>query len=630
MIKNTHNKGTLYKTNKCRGKDNNMLKRIYDTTQLILKFCVMLVVSFSYICIFTENLFWSINLGKTIAWILSALFTIILLMGIIYKNNLYDNYFIIGAILASIFLMGSSATIIFVCAETVVFFLCVDGQYKKEIVDSSIILYIAILFEAVSFLVILFPNYIDKVNQKIFSSIIIDVFLIVAVCTRVYKARIAELCLKYSFFSVNRKKCIEINFDKYRDSFIYILGCASGLICTCIYIMRGQVYWEYYEFMDDNSKYIIYIVNIVLIIIQLIQWYCLSKDFLSECEKKINIYVALIVTFVSNVFISVLMFSTTMLIYTLFVTIILLFARLINNRMEMAIAIGGIAILQIYFSFVNRLYAVPIINLFLFVGIIFVIKKLFINKQHIVSILAGIACCELIANFFVVNNYILRYENDFFDVEKFCDELSDDVKNNIVYCDKSLTTNEIKFLNTRGIVGAKTYTSDLGEENAVVIKNDDITSEVLDSYIVKSTDEYTCLVKNNDIYGDTSKLKYMANLEPDSVNLSIVEQKWNKDDELVARVSFNNNHLVEYYNSQWENTFLSYHIYDKNNKMIIWDGIRTSMDEIIDEKGQLVSFDLSELKPGKKYYYEIDIVEEGVRWFSVEGMKVARGQFVMK
>lgn len=69
-----------------------------------------------------------------------------------------------------------------------------------------------------------------------------------------------------------------------------------------------------------------------------------------------------------------------------------------------------------------------------------------------------------------------------------------------------------------------------------------------------------------------------------------------------------------------QNIFLSYHILDINNKELLHDGLRTSL-EMIPARGiqkEVVNF-IAPKEPGK-YILEIDLVEEGVTWFSEQGM----------
>ena len=62
--------------------------------------------------------------------------------------------------------------------------------------------------------------------------------------------------------------------------------------------------------------------------------------------------------------------------------------------------------------------------------------------------------------------------------------------------------------------------------------------------------------------------------------------------------------------------FLSYHVYDKSGKQIIWDGARTSLEvDIVDKYTQGLLINLPH-KNGE-YIIEIDFVTEGVRWWSI-------------
>ena len=616
-----------------------MTKSMYSKVEKVIYFCTMMMISFSIVCILGEYTIWNSKIGQNIAWALIVIMTLFLAINILY-NYKFDNAvkkIMVGLIMVSVFLFGSLPAIIFMSVEVFVFFMCSDVNRKKEIIESSMILYISIIFEIVSVFVILYPNCIEKLNYKIFCPLIIDIILVFSVVIEIYKTKIAELCVNWTFIHRNTPKCCtNMLSDKFDLMFSGLLGIICGVIGICILMMKGQVYWEYSDWMLGDRRYLIFCINIILLIVQFVVWYLLSREFIKNCNKIINLYIAFILVFTPNIFISLFMFSSTMIIYTIFVLIMYLFVRLINNHILQVLIIGGICALQIAYSFKNKIYAFPIVNVLLLMSIILFIKKFYpliktryvIQKNNALKILVIVASMELLVNFVVVKNYILDYEQNFYELNQLYEKVAGQVRGDFVFYDSDLKDNEIKYLNSRNIICEKKYTKDMGDNYAVIVNKNDIDSKMVNAYIVDTTNSYTCLVRNENLCESYDNLKYIQNLEPDKVDLSIVNEKWSKEGEFSVEVSVGKNPLVEYYNNG--NVYLSYHVFDETHKMVIWDGIRSPMDEIIRGNEQEVAFDLSELEKGKKYYYEIDIIEEGVRWFSCEGMSVAKGEFELK
>lgn len=62
--------------------------------------------------------------------------------------------------------------------------------------------------------------------------------------------------------------------------------------------------------------------------------------------------------------------------------------------------------------------------------------------------------------------------------------------------------------------------------------------------------------------------------------------------------------------------YLSYHIFDENGNVLVYDNMRTPFGKTLysGDKAHM-SLQVSDMDPGK-YVLEIDIVQEGVEWFS--------------
>ncbi len=72
--------------------------------------------------------------------------------------------------------------------------------------------------------------------------------------------------------------------------------------------------------------------------------------------------------------------------------------------------------------------------------------------------------------------------------------------------------------------------------------------------------------------------------------------------------------------SEENNTFLSYHYYTEDGELVDYDGIRTEIEFVParGKKNETMAF-IAPLDAGS-YILQVDLVEEGVTWFSVQGM----------
>ena len=120
---------------------------------------------------------------------------------------------------------------------------------------------------------------------------------------------------------------------------------------------------------------------------------------------------------------------------------------------------------------------------------------------------------------------------------------------------------------------------------------------------------------------DSNEWKKYDNVEYNNISLTCAQQKYvaGAKEQLFIKVKLLNNSTENIYNS---NNFLSYHIYDSDRKLIVWDGVRTKIGEDIASNASKTitqTVDLSQCKSGGIYYCNIDLVSEGQFWYSEKG-----------
>lgn len=75
--------------------------------------------------------------------------------------------------------------------------------------------------------------------------------------------------------------------------------------------------------------------------------------------------------------------------------------------------------------------------------------------------------------------------------------------------------------------------------------------------------------------------------------------------------------------SSSRNIYLTYHIMDSNGNMMRWDNERTDLT-VLSERTDVVDIIATAPNEAGEYFVEIDIVTEGVEWYSARGMDVVR------
>lgn len=126
--------------------------------------------------------------------------------------------------------------------------------------------------------------------------------------------------------------------------------------------------------------------------------------------------------------------------------------------------------------------------------------------------------------------------------------------------------------------------------------------------------------------------KYDGNIEYNNIRLTCAQQEYIADtnEQLTIKVKIYNNSTENISNNK---NLLSYHIYDSNGKIVVWDGIRTYLDgSIFDNSTKMVNqaLDLSVCESGKTYYCNIDMLKEGKFWYSEKGTETTTIKIMIK
>lgn len=126
--------------------------------------------------------------------------------------------------------------------------------------------------------------------------------------------------------------------------------------------------------------------------------------------------------------------------------------------------------------------------------------------------------------------------------------------------------------------------------------------------------------------------KYDGIIEYNNIRLTCTQQEYIADtnEQLTIKVKIYNNSTENISNNK---NLLSYHIYDSNGKIVVWDGIRTYLDgSIFDNSTKMVNqtLDLSVCESGKTYYCNIDMLKEGKFWYSEKGIETTTIKIIIK
>ncbi|MFC3771469.1 hypothetical protein [Paenibacillus sp. GCM10012303] len=100
-----------------------------------------------------------------------------------------------------------------------------------------------------------------------------------------------------------------------------------------------------------------------------------------------------------------------------------------------------------------------------------------------------------------------------------------------------------------------------------------------------------------------------------------------KEVSMLVRVKNNKDYPIS---SKDNNYYLSYHLLDRDKKMILFDNIRTDVTTI--KPGEVKDIPLKVIVPESQgdYYVEVDMVEENVAWFKDRGNKTSVGSLIVQ
>lgn len=134
--------------------------------------------------------------------------------------------------------------------------------------------------------------------------------------------------------------------------------------------------------------------------------------------------------------------------------------------------------------------------------------------------------------------------------------------------------------------------------------------------------EYTKNINYEDIYlfltAKQPAKKYSAHYDDNNLTPEVMEI--NK--EYMLEIKATNRGIVKWPNESISPVFLSYHWYDlKSGEIVIYDGIRSKLSESVKPKKE-VTVETKIIAPSKPgdYLLMYDLIDEGVAWFSEEGV----------
>lgn len=103
-----------------------------------------------------------------------------------------------------------------------------------------------------------------------------------------------------------------------------------------------------------------------------------------------------------------------------------------------------------------------------------------------------------------------------------------------------------------------------------------------------------------------------------SVEKEIYEFPTETEEEYIIPITIRNNANRMLSSAEGHDIYLSYHLYDANGKLLIYDNVRSTFDKAIFAKSKdEVELHVTPIEKGE-YILGIDLVQEGVDWFSTK------------
>ena len=73
----------------------------------------------------------------------------------------------------------------------------------------------------------------------------------------------------------------------------------------------------------------------------------------------------------------------------------------------------------------------------------------------------------------------------------------------------------------------------------------------------------------------------------------------------------------------WDSSFnLAYHIYYQSGAVLVWEGVRTDLPASVAPSQSVTVDAVVNVPPAGTYTIKFDLVQEGVAWFSAQGVSV--------